>query len=543
MREFLEALYSSLENEWWYIWTLAPSRAKASTWFQGATAIDAATAFCQAQDSVNVYWPIAFTDRQGSPHERMTMAQVTGILGAVADIDFASDTHPHGPPDTDAGLTLISQFPLSPSATLHSGNGLQCVWLLKEPWSFDDADERAGAQATLKGYAYCLANVAAKSSWALDPVHDLTRVMRVPGTNNVKHPDKPRPVELLTLTETRYNPRDLEDHCAEVPGPKALALPAVDVSAEFPTEKHQLLCEVLPEYQDTWEHKRKALAGKSCSEHDMALTSYTVRANWTDNEITAMLREHRKLHGQDKPAKVNDARYYARTIARARSTLNHDETYQKAGEVLEDPAQDRDERIAALAQRWEVPLQNVQRITGDPPIYRLWIGGKCAEIEAPNLVTQTAFLGQMIAAANLYPRPVGTKEKPGWREYVNTICQVAEEVEAGDSATVSGEFRELIAAFLDGQGIVDVPAGELVNGYAAFRRDGMVWFKPDSLNKFLQHAGYKATRRRVAQMLRAAGAESGVHKTEDLVNGSRSCRFWGIAPAAVVTAGLQDGDA
>jgi hypothetical protein len=528
----LEALYGDLEEtDWFYIWTLAPSRAKASTWFPGGSdGVASAQAFCAAQSGVNVYWPIAFASAQGSPHERLTIPAVAGIVAVVADIDFKSDTHPHGPDGTAEALTLIDHFPLSPSVTVHSGNGLQCAWLFREPWRFDTDEERAEAQATVRGYAYGLANVAARSSWALDPVHDLTRVMRVPGTQNVKRPEFPLPVSILRIdTGKRYNPQDFEEYCAEVPGPQqAMPLPAVDVSSEFPTEKHQLLCELLPEYQDTWEHRRKALAGKSCSEHDMALTSYTVRANWTDNEITAMLREHRKLHGQDKPAKVNDARYYARTIARARSTLNHDETYQKAGEVLEDPAQDRYERIAALAQRWEVPLQNVQRITGDPPIYRLWIGGKCAEIEAPNLVTQTAFLGQMIAAANLYPRPVGQKEKPGWRDYVNTICQVADEVEAGDSATVSGEFMELIAAFLDGQGIVDVPPGELVNGYAAFRRDGMIWFKPDSLNKFLQHAGYKATRRRVAQMLRAAGAESRLHKTEDSVNGSRPCRFWGV---------------
>ena len=402
--------------------------------------------------------------------------------------------------------------------------------MFREPWRFDTETERIDAQKTVKGYAYGLANVAARSSWALDPVHDLARVMRVPGTQNVKRPDQPLPVTILQIdTSRRYNPQDFEEYCAEVPGSRqAICLPDVDVSSEFPTQKHALLCELLPEYQDTWEHKRKSLAGKSCSEHDMALTNYAVRANWTDNEIAAMLREHRKHHGQDKPAKVNDARYYARTIARARATLNHDETYQKAGEVLEDPAQDRDERIAALAERWEVPLQNVQRITGDPPIYRLWIGGKCAEIEAPALVTQTAFLGQMIAAADLYPRPVGQKEKPGWREYVNTICQVAEEVEAGESATVSGEFAELIYGFIDAQGIVDVPPGELVNGYAAFRREGMVWFKPESLHRYLQHVGYRQHRRRVTQMLRAMGAESKLHKTEDSVNGSKPCRYWGV---------------
>jgi hypothetical protein len=528
MNDFLQALYGDLEDgDHWYIWTLAPDRAKASTWFAGP-ACEQAAAFCAAQNGVNVYWPIAFAAEQGSPRERMTIGTVAGIVGLVADVDFQSETHPHAPPDATAAGRLIERFPLLPTAVVHSGNGLQAVWMFREPWRFDSDAERGSAQQIARGWAYGLAQAAAKLSWALDPVHDITRVMRVPGTYNVKRPGHPLPVVLLELdNDRRYNPEDIEQYCADVPSPEGISPVAVDLSADFPIEKHEALLTNLDEYRQTWEHNRKALAGKSASEHDMALASYAVLSGWADNEIAAMLREHQRLHG-NKPEKLADARYFGRTIAKARSSLGRDEKYQQAGEVLADPEHDRDERIQALAQRWEVPLQNVQRVTGDPTIYRLWIGGKCAEIDATSLVNQQGFLGAMISVANMYPRPVGQKESPGWRDYVNVLCAIAEEVEVGPAATVAGEFLDLISGFIESQAVVDTPPGELVNGHALFRRDGRIWFKPESLHRYLQHSGYKQNRRRVAQYLRTLGAEFKLHKTEHSENGSHPVRYWGV---------------
>jgi hypothetical protein len=528
---FLSAVYGDLEStDHWYIWTLAPNRAKASTWYSGPDS-EAAARFCLEQRGLNVYWPVAFASNRGSVHERMVLDTVDGILGLVSDVDFKSDSHPQGPEDQDAALALIQRFPVPPTITLNSGNGLQCAWLFKEPWRFEDDEERKAAVNLARGFGYALTNIAAKQSYTLDAVHDLTRVMRVPGTFNVKRPERPLPVTLLDLqTDLRYNPQDLDEYCAEVPAhiPNSIAYPTVDVSADFPTEKHELLLEHLDEYRDTWEHNSRTLRGKSCSEYDMALAHYTVQANWTDDEIAALIREHRRIHCPEKPAKIADARYISKTIGKARSGQKCEETKLSAAETVLDLNRSREEYLDALSVYLNIPLQKIQRIPGDPTMFRFWIGGKCAEIEATSLTTQGVFISQMVSTANQPSRKVGTRELPSWLDCVACICRTAEEVEAGDGATMMGEFIDLVYGFVEGQNIVDIPVGELVNGRMAFSRGGRTWFKLDDLARYLNHAGYKQPRRRITQLLRAMGGDLGVHKREHPVNGAVAAKYWGV---------------
>ncbi len=528
---FLSAVYGGLDDtDHWYIWTLAPSRAKASTWYSGPDA-EAAARFCLEQRGLNVYWPIAFASKRGNVHERMTLDTVDGILGLVSDVDFRSDDHPRGPEDQDAALALIQRFPVPPTFILNSGNGLQCSWLFREPWRFEDDDERNAAVNLARGFAYALTNIAAKHDYTLDAVHDLTRVMRVPGTFNVKRPEKPLPVTLLDLQpDRRYNPNDLDEYCADVPAhiPNSIAYPTVDVSADFPAEKHQLLLDHVDEYRDVWEHTSRSLNGKSCSEYDLALAHYTVLANWTDEEIAAVIREHRRIHCPEKPAKINDARYISKTIGTARSGQKCAETKLSAADTIKDPNRSQKEYLEALSVYLDMPLQKIQRIPGDPTMFRFWIGGKCAEIEATSLTTQSVFIGQMVSTANQPSRKIGSKEVPTWIDCVACMCRASEEIEAGEGATIMGEFMDLVYGFVEGQNIVDIPTGELVNGRLAFRRGGRIWFSLNDLVRYLNHTGYRQPHRRITQLLKAIGGESGVHQREHPVKGSVATRYWGV---------------
>lgn len=528
---FLSAVYGGLDDtDHWYIWTLAPSRAKASTWYSGPDA-EAAARFCLEQRGLNVYWPIAFASKRGNVHERMTLDTVDGILGLVSDVDFRSDDHPRGPEDQDAALALIQRFPVPPTFILNSGNGLQCSWLFREPWRFEDDDERNAAVNLARGFAYALTNIAAKHDYTLDAVHDLTRVMRVPGTFNVKRPEKPLPVTLLDLQpDRRYNPQDLDEYCADVPAhiPNSIAYPTVDVSADFPAEKHQLLLDHVDEYRDVWEHTSRSLNGKSCSEYDLALAHYTVLANWTDEEIAAVIREHRRIHCPEKPAKINDARYISGTIGKARCGQKREETKLSAADTIKDPNRSQKEYLEALSVYLDMPLQKIQRIPGDPTMFRFWIGGKCAEIEATSLTTQSVFIGQMVSTANQPSRKIGSKEVPTWIDCVACMCRASEEIEAGEGATIMGEFMDLVYGFVEGQNIVDIPTGELVNGRLAFRRGGRIWFSLNDLVRYLNHTGYRQPHRRITQLLKAIGGESGVHQREHPVKGSVATRYWGV---------------
>lgn len=77
----------------------------------------------------------------------------------------------------------------APSVVVDSGGGIHGYWLLREPWVPESDDARAAAEIIQRGWVQQVIGA--------DPsVHDLVRILRVPGTLNFKY-DPPRPVQLL----------------------------------------------------------------------------------------------------------------------------------------------------------------------------------------------------------------------------------------------------------------------------------------------------------------------------------------------------------
>src|ERR1035437_1305070 len=64
---------------------------------------------------------------------------------------------------------------------------------------------------------------ASQQGWAFDRLSDLARVLRIPGTANLKDPSNPKEVTLHKETDRRYNLSDFADYLddAAVPDPKA----------------------------------------------------------------------------------------------------------------------------------------------------------------------------------------------------------------------------------------------------------------------------------------------------------------------------------
>lgn len=77
----------------------------------------------------------------------------------------------------------------APSVVVDSGGGIHCYWLLKEPWIIDSDDARQAAEIVQRAWVQQV--IGADST-----VHDLVRILRVPGTLNFKY-DPPRPVYYL----------------------------------------------------------------------------------------------------------------------------------------------------------------------------------------------------------------------------------------------------------------------------------------------------------------------------------------------------------
>jgi hypothetical protein len=118
--------------------------------------------------------------RPGIKHGRGKADDVVAITAVWADVDFGPGRKKQGtPPNQLEALRILDRVGVKPSLVVHSGHGLQPWWLLSEPMTVNDGAARFldGWGRTIRACAQCL-------DYTVDSVHDLARVMRVPGTTN-----------------------------------------------------------------------------------------------------------------------------------------------------------------------------------------------------------------------------------------------------------------------------------------------------------------------------------------------------------------------
>lgn len=201
-RSFLQALFGTAEDLFFYLWFLNRSDQKKFTeWFPTNSAgIEQAAdnAVALNQNKCDVYVGVSLHKEKGGPRERAKAGTVDGIVGLYLDIDFGDHGHKKKelPPTIEDARSLLLDLPKpNPTIVVHSGHGLQPWWLFKEPWLFADADDRQRAAAISRGWNLLFIRAAVKKGWAADNVGDLARVLRVPGTSNHKS-DPPVPVSI-----------------------------------------------------------------------------------------------------------------------------------------------------------------------------------------------------------------------------------------------------------------------------------------------------------------------------------------------------------
>lgn len=209
---FLEAVYGDCEEGHILIWAVDPeSGAKRSYWFSVTDLEGAARNAVTLSEWFHVYRGCGLRAEAMGRYKRGGNDDVIAIPGLWADIDIAGPNHKRSdlPQSLDDARKLVAEFPLLPTVAIHSGGGVYCDWLFKEPWYFDTPDERRKAQQLLRLFTATLNAKAAQHGWVIDSTHDLSRVLRVPGTLNRKQ--EPVPVRILALHESRrYNPEEFE---------------------------------------------------------------------------------------------------------------------------------------------------------------------------------------------------------------------------------------------------------------------------------------------------------------------------------------------
>ena len=219
---FKDTLYGDAETGWLTIF-YTPSRQ--TVWFP------VTAPFPDLDLEQNCYLGLGIRRQRPDNHrERGKTDDIIGIPGLWLDLDYDSPgahkvRHPL-PPSEDAALSLLNAAPYKPSLIVHSGHGLQVYWLFKEVACFDSQADREAFGRLCRGWQQLFQQAGRDRGWHVDSTADLARVLRVPGTRNLKT-DEAREVAVREASSLRYDPSDFSDFAElEAPSPTPPIFPS-----------------------------------------------------------------------------------------------------------------------------------------------------------------------------------------------------------------------------------------------------------------------------------------------------------------------------
>lgn len=147
-------------------------------------------------------------DNQGG-----TKQNLLALTVLFCDVDCGAAGHKKTPGHKDKGeaLVAIEAFHLRPTMMIDSGGGYQPYWLLKTPVGLSNGNF-SQVEGSNRGLALALAGDVAAT--------DAARILRLPGTYNLKLAGNPRPVKIVWCEPERvYDLSDFSTYEAQEKAP------------------------------------------------------------------------------------------------------------------------------------------------------------------------------------------------------------------------------------------------------------------------------------------------------------------------------------
>ena len=306
---FKDTLYCDAETGWLTIF-YTPSRQ--TVWFPVTEAVP------ELDPEQNCYLGIGIRrQRPGNGGGRGKADDIIGIPGLWLDLDYQSPgahktRHPL-PPSEGAALSLLDAAPYKPSLIVHSGHGLQVYWLFKEIPCFDTKDDRETFSRLCRGWQQLFQQAGRDQGWHVDSTADLARVLRIPGTRNLKT-DEPREVTVREANDFRYEPSDFSDFAE----PDTSPAPRISVSSNG----HLDLCtlRVAPRIKYLIQHGDSIGQYPSRSEALFAVLMALLGAGYDDGDIAHLCLL--KTHGISELPREKGRTWLAQELKRARHKAN-----------------------------------------------------------------------------------------------------------------------------------------------------------------------------------------------------------------------------
>lgn len=533
------------------MWTL-PDRQ--SRWYRGGDDEKAATDVQSLLDQ-DVYIGAGLSSKNRGKKRRGEASEIAGMIGLWADIDIEDfDAHRKSnlPASEEAAREVLATMYLPPTILIHSGHGLQAWWLFEEPWVFTSDEEREEASKLSVMWYATMRVHAAEMGWTIDAVHDLTRVLRLPGTTNHKGP--PVAVRLLEADGPRYNPSDFwpyivdEAKIALLTGRRTYRVGEItlDANAQPNIDKFEALKANDPKFQKTLDRKRTDLNDDSPSGYDMALAAIAAGAGWSDQEIANLIIYARRKRGDDLEKVTTRGDYMTRTISAARAIRAGTEAVRNLGEstdqlestksevqVLGTGSErlpfDRKKALEDLCDSLGIEIAVVREYLTEP---RGWevvtTGGPLAILTSADLFQQTTVRHTVFDRTK---HTIPTFKADVWRGVVRAIGALADPIEIGLETTAAGKAYSWLNDYLGDRVPLDDRDEACDTKQPFVDEDGSTFVFGQHLSNWLwMSRGEKINATRLGQILRAGGCDYVKLNYSNRAGRRSSSSAWKIPP-------------
>jgi putative DNA primase/helicase len=281
---FLNAIFNFSLNQNMGEIEIRTFRPRAESYFFSSAPAAAELAIDLCNQGIDVYVGVnPRTGRQGKKEN------VHYLAAFHAEIDYGKFGHKKENEfaNYDEALDAINNFDLAPSVVIHSGGGFHCYWVLNVPLRVEDYEI-----ATLENVNKALSQSLNGDSGT----HDISRVLRIPGTFNFKNSDNPRPVEIISMNGLKYELYDFSEVLANLKDepikakitPEKKLIPQADIIA--PVQAQAVNDIEIENLSVSEKIKSLILHGNdgsysSRSEADMAVILSLVTKGLSENEI------------------------------------------------------------------------------------------------------------------------------------------------------------------------------------------------------------------------------------------------------------------
>ena len=455
-RQFLNHLYPDgiPKSQHLLLWTIP---GKTSYWF---TDTDSASESLDLMGQKNIYIGCGLSPQDFGASRRAPAKDISGIPGLWADIDYGADGHKGKtyPPDQATALKILDDLAVRPTLVIHSGNGLQAWWLWDKPWIFADEADHTRATDVSKAWGEIL--IQAGGDYSVDSVSDLSRVLRVPGSENVKDPNLPKPVRMLIQDGPRWKNHETFikqagiDITVEALAPskkKPSKVSANIPKGDPPGAKMTILWSVDPQARDAWIGEPAPwLKDQSDSSRDLSIATRAAMAGWNDLELGQLLRAGREHRGAD----LKHPGYYDLTIRKASENSNKPLHIREADEALGiDPdsatPEARLEKISELIGV-DPAITKLTKTDGDPVVYRMYWKGRKMELgDGGGILEQSKFRRIMFDLAGVV---VPRRKAPEWDKIAQMFANCVTVLEVGAEGEATTQVEQYLESYFEAFG-------------------------------------------------------------------------------------------